>query len=94
MKPKLPFDFSLEKDALLKERRDISFEEIIEAIEKGDLLGDIEHFHKVKYPNQRIFIVKAKNYVYAVPYVVDKKRRVIFLKTIYPNRKLAKKYLK
>lgn len=88
------FDYSEEKNALLKEARNVSFEDIITAIHQGQLLDDISHFDKQRYPNQRILIVKFKTYTYAVPYVIDKKRKLIFLKTIYPNQKLKNHYLK
>ncbi len=86
--------YSLEKNEILKASRDISFEDIILALENGNLLDDIEHPNKEKYPNQNIFIilVQIKNYVYLVPYVEDKKS--IFLKTIIPSRKMNKKYNK
>jgi len=58
---------------------------------KGD---DFKHKDRNKYPRQKILVVRIKNYVYAIPYVKDKKRGVIFLKTIYPSRELVKKYLK
>ena len=93
MKVRYKFDFSLEKNQILQRTRSIGFEDIIDAINKGNLLDNIDHFNKKKYPKQKIFIVKIKTKVYAVPYVYDKKRKVTFLKTIYPNRKLAKKYL-
>lgn len=55
---------------------------------------NIDHFNKKKYPSQKIFVVKIRTKVYAVPYLVDKERKLTFLKTFYPNRKLKKKYLK
>ena len=84
--------YSLEKNELLKQQRDISFEDILLALEDGDLLDDIEHPNRDKYPDQNIFIilVKIKDYVCLVPYVEDKK--TIFLKTIIPSRKMNKKY--
>lgn len=91
---KYRFDFSKEKDLILQQIRNISFEEIIQTIEAEGFVVDLEHFNKKKYPNQRIYIVKVKNQIYVVPYVVDKKRKVKFLKTIYANRKIAGKYLK
>lgn len=87
------FDYSLEKDQILRQKRGVGFEDIIDAINKGNLLDDIDHFNKGRYPNQKIFIVKINTKVYAVPYVYDKRRKVTFLKTIYPNRKLTKIYL-
>lgn len=78
---------------VLRTARDIGFQDIIEAVKKGNVLDDIDHFNKNKYPSQRILIVKINNKVYAVPYVIDKERKRTFLKTIYPSRSLKKKYL-
>lgn len=88
------FAYSAEKDLILKESRKVSFKDIIDIIKTGGLLDDVDHFNKEKYPNQRIFIVKLKNKLYAVPYVKDEIKKVIFLKTFYPNRKLKKIYNK
>ena len=86
--------YSLEKNEILKKDRNISFEDVILSIEEGNLLDDIEHPNKNKYPNQNIFIIliKIKDYVYLVPYVEDEKS--IFLKTIIPSRQMNKKYNK
>jgi len=86
--------YSLEKNELLKKQRDISFEDVILALESGKLIDDIKHPNKEKYPNQNIFIIliKIKNYVYLVPYVEDDTS--IFLKTIIPSSKMNKKYNK
>jgi len=86
--------YSLEKNELLKEQRDISFEDVILALESGKLLDDIKHPNKEKYPNQNIFIIliEIKDYVYLVPYVEDDTS--IFLKTIFPSSKMNKKYNK
>lgn len=88
------YDYSPEKNSFLREVRGIGFSDIIAEIKQGNLLADIDHFNKKRYSNQRIFIVKVKTKVYAVPYIIDRKRNVRFLKTIYPNRKLKEKYLK
>jgi hypothetical protein len=86
--------YSLEKNELLKEQRNISFEDVILALESGNLLDDIEHPNKEKFPNQNIFIIliEIKDYVYLVPYVEDDTS--IFLKTIIPSRQMNKKYNK
>jgi len=89
---KFKYDFSREKDALLKQTRGIGFSDVIEATKKGKLLDDIEHFNKKKYPNQKILIIKVEKKIYAVPYVIDNKKKREFLKTIYPSRKLKKMY--
>lgn len=87
-------EYNEEKNLLLKETRGVGFEDAIEAIYSGNLLDDIDHFNKEKYPKQRIFIVRIKTNIYAVPYIIDKKKKILFLKTIYPDRKLKKKYIK
>lgn len=76
----------------LKTERGICFEDIQTAIEEGKVLADIDHPQKSRYPNQKVFVVEFGDYVYIVPYVEDDIK--IFLKTIYPSRKMTKKYLK
>jgi uncharacterized DUF497 family protein len=83
--------WSEEKNQILKEQRDISFEEVITHIAVGDLLDVIEHTDLEKYKGQRIFIVKMRNYAWLVPFVETESE--IFLKTIIPSRKATKKYL-
>jgi len=91
----MDFAYDPEKDKWLIENRGIGFEEVIEAIEsKTKLVDDVDHFNKTRYPNQRIYILKIRKYIFMVPYAIDIKRNIKFLKTIYANRKLKKKYLK
>lgn len=92
MKPRI--DYSEEKNLLLKETRGVCFEDVVEAIEKGNILDDLKHHNLKKRPNQKILVVKIKKYIYAVPYVINKKKEVIFLKTVYPSRVLTFKYLR
>ena len=71
------------KSERLKRTRGVSFEEII-----ASRLIDIR-----KHPNrenQKILIYRHKGYLWAVPYVIE--GDAIFLKTIYPSRKLKKFY--
>ena len=86
-------EFSEEKNLLLKGTRGVGFEDVIVAIEEKKILDDLKHNSK-KYPHQRILVIKKGDYVYAVPYVIDPKRKVIFLKTVYPSRALTDKYNK
>jgi len=84
------YDWNEEKNKLLKVERNIGFEQIVVEINSGNLLDIIEHPNKSKYPNQLVYVVRSEDYVYLVPFVVDKER--IFLKTIYPSRKFKKLY--
>ena len=86
-------NFNEEKNQLLKAMRGVGFDEIIEAIRKGNLLDDIAHPSR-KRTNQRLYVVKIKKYVYAVPYVVNPRKNEIFLKTVWADSDLTKKYIK
>ncbi len=85
--------WSPEKNRELKSdaKRRICFEDIVAAIESGGLLDDIEHPNRDKYPGQRMLVVLANGYVYAVPYVPTPEG--IFLKTAFPSRRLRAHYL-
>jgi len=87
------FAWSPDKNRELKTNphRDVCFEDIVTAIEGGGLLDDIEHMNAEKYPHQRLLVVLFNDYVYGVPYVSDDEE--IFLKTVYPSRKLTALYL-
>lgn len=76
---------------MLAKARGITFEEIVEIIESGAKVIQVDHPNKKKYPNQRILIVDVSGYAYMVPYVKDGTE--YFLKTIIPSRKATKKYL-
>jgi len=86
-----PFNWNKDKNQQLQEQRGITFEEIAQAIEQGNLLDVIKHYNPDKYPNQKILIVKIDDYVYLVPFVENDLE--IFLKSIIPSRKMTKKYL-
>jgi hypothetical protein len=73
------------KSERLKKTRGVSFEEIV----SSKLIDIRKHPQNEK---QKILVYKYKGYIWAVPYVIDGKR--IFLKTIYPSRKLKKLYRK
>jgi len=91
---KFKIEFSEEKNLILKETRGINFNDVLVAIEKEGILNNIEHPNKKKYPKQKILVLKINNYIYAVPYIIDKTKKTIFLKTVYPSRILTKIYLK
>ena len=86
------FNWNEDKNKLLKDERNVTFEEVIKAISEGNLLDVIDHYNRQKYSQQRIFIVKLKEYVYLVPFIEDEE--IIFFKTIIPSRKMTNKYLR
>lgn len=88
---KYKFDYSKEKDQLLKETRGLSFRDVITAYKSGKKIADLKNRSKGRN-KQRLLIVNVKGYAYVAPYVIDDKRQRIFLKTIYPSSKLTKKH--
>ena len=85
----MEFNFNGEKNKLLFEERGITFQNVVDAIYNKGVLADFPHPNSVKYPDQRILVVEINQYTYCVPYVENDE--IIFLKTIFPNRKF--KYL-
>jgi uncharacterized DUF497 family protein len=85
------FTYSPEKNLKLIQERNISFEEIIAAIDNDQIVDIIEHPNQEKYGTQKIYVINVKNYVYLVPFV-ENEEEGIFLKTIIPSRKAKKKY--
>ena len=92
MKEKQYFRWNDEKNELLKNSRGICFEQVVLAVEKGDILAVVDHPNKAEYPNQEIMVVNINDYIYLVPFIRENEI-TFFLKTIIPDRKATKKYL-
>ena len=72
------------KDHLLRQKYGVSFE---------DLIIDGTFIEEIKHPsrdNQRILVYEYKHYIWSIPFVTERDGK--FLKTIYPSRKVVKKY--
>lgn len=82
--------WSGEKNIWLQNERGLSFEQVEIAIESGGFVDDVPHPDPIKFPGQRLLIVRIGEQVCVVPYVSDGKTR--FLKTIYPSRKAKRLY--
>lgn len=87
-----PFRWSHGKNEQLKAERNISFEEIVLAIEADGLIDVVAHTNLGKYPNQRMLVVAVEQYAFLVPFVEE--AEYYFLKTIIPSRKATREYLK
>ena len=86
-----PFRWSAEKNERLKSERDISFEEVVLAIEEGGLMDIVVHPNQRRYPGQVVLVVAYRDYVFLVPSVEESTH--YFLKTIIPSRKATRDYL-
>ncbi len=84
------YSFSAGKNAILKAERGVGFDDVIYCIENGYVLDVIKNKAK-KYAHQKIYVVEINCYAYAVPCVQN--NGDIFLKTIYPNSAMTKKYI-
>jgi uncharacterized DUF497 family protein len=84
-------NWNTEKSIVLKASRDISFEDVVFFIERGDILDDYLHPNQSDYPGQRIMVINIANYAYLVPYIENDEE--LYLKTIIPSRKATQRYL-
>ena len=87
----MQFDWNPEKNEWLKKNRKISFEEIALLLAEGKLWKVADHPNQKKYQNQKVFLIPIDDYIYFVPYVLEKE--VIFVKTAFPHRKATGDYL-
>ena len=76
--------------ALLKAKRNVSFEDVVFHIMEGDILDTIEHPNQARYPGQQIHMIVIEDYVYLVPFIESEEE--VFLKTIIPSRKATRAY--
>jgi len=86
------YEWNPDKNEWLKKERNISFEKVIYHLAQGDIWNTADHPDQKKYPGQKIYFVVIEDYIYLVPYVIEKE--YIFLKTIIPSRKATKIYQK
>ncbi|HUC87531.1 MAG TPA: toxin [Candidatus Binatia bacterium] len=87
-----PFDWSAQKNSVLKRIRGVGFEDVVNAINDNKVLDVLSHPNPKRYPNQKVYIVEIDDYAYSCPFVENKDNN--FLKTIYPSRKYTKQYLR
>jgi len=86
----MKYEWNPEKNERLKKERNISFEQIIFHLARGDVWKQADHPDQGNYPGQKIYFVLIDDYIYLVPHLVE--RSYIFLKTIIPSRKATKMY--
>lgn len=84
-------EWGSEKNEWLENNRGLSFEIVAHKILHDEILDDIVHPNQEKYFGQYMFIIEIEHYCYVVPYVETDNG--VFLKTIYPDRKMTKRYL-
>ena len=75
--------WSDEKNSILKQTRNVSFEDVENAIMNDNILDIIPHHNQEKFAHQELMIVWIHNYTYYVPFVMTEEE--IFLKNIIPR---------
>ena len=88
----MSFFWNEKNNKLLKEKRGISFEQVVVAIEEGHPIDVLEHSNRAKYGTQLILIVEIDGYALCVPCVAEKDGD-FFMKTLYRSRKYTKYYM-
>ncbi|MDR1453107.1 MAG: toxin [Candidatus Margulisbacteria bacterium] len=81
-----------QKNALLKQTRHISFEQVVLAIEERKVADVLDHPNQEKYKGQFFILTEVNGYIYVTP--AELTAEGYFLKTIYPSRKYTQKYLR
>jgi len=89
----MKFVWQEDKNNLLKQERNISFEQIVFAIENKQIADVMEHPDQKKYKGQKFIMVEINNYIYVVPAIISDSGEECHLMTIYPSRKYTKIYL-
>ncbi len=85
-----PIRWNEEKNQLLIMQRKLSFEMVLDKLERQEILARRSHPDTKRYPHQFIFVVELDGYICYVPFVENNEE--IFLKTIIPSRKLNKEF--
>ncbi len=85
------FEWDEKKNVELSEKRKITFEEVVRAINSGALLDILNHPNQKKYPKQKLLIVEIDGYTWVAP--MERKVNKLRLITAYPSRKYTKRYL-
>ncbi len=85
------YSWNAGKNRLLQQQRGVGFEDVVFYIGTGGLLDVLAHPNQQRYPGQRMFVVRMRDYAYLVPFVESESE--VFLKTIIPSRKATRAYL-
>jgi uncharacterized DUF497 family protein len=87
------FRWDEKKNALLQEKRGVSFEDIVSAIAAGNLVDVLKHPNRSRYPNQQLYLVNYHGYIHVVPVEMEWSSQTAYMKTIFRSRKYNKEYL-
>ena len=90
----MKFFWNEDKNDLLKQNRNISFEQIVLSMENEQVVDVMEHPNQEKYKGQIYILVERNNYIYVVPASISDSGEECYLKTIFSSRKYTDKYIR
>ena len=90
----MKFFWNEDKNNLLKQDRNISFEQIVLSMENKQVADVLEHPNQEKYKGQIYILVERNNYIYVVPASISGSGEECYLKTIFPSRKYTDIYIR
>jgi uncharacterized DUF497 family protein len=79
------FEWDEKKNREIKEKRGVTFEDVVDAVENGRILFFGKDKRQDKYPGQYLLVVEIDNYPWVVPCEFRGNR--LRLITVYPSRK-------
>ncbi len=82
------FEWDDDKNLKIKQERGVSFQDVIDAIEKGKVLFFGKDKRDDRYPGQYLLVVEIKGYPWVVP--CEFRGNKLRLITVYPSRKYKK----
>ena len=74
----MTFNWDDSKNAILKERRGVTFEEMVICISDERVVDVLEHPQKDKYPGQYLYLIDYGDYIYVVPHIINMKKKRFF----------------
>jgi hypothetical protein len=86
---KFSYEWNAEKNTWLEQVRGLSFDFVVEAAARGTIVDEFDHPSDTR-PHQRVMVIEVNGCMVNVPYVTAE--NVKFLKTMYFDRNLQKKY--
>ena len=84
------FDWDDEKNRQIRERRGITFPDVVTAVREGHLIDVRDHPDPDKEPGLHLLLAWIYDYVWVVPCSIDPSAPAVLLKTAWPSRKFTR----
>ncbi len=85
------YKFSEGKNQYIQAKRQLNFESIIPQLAGGDIVAIDDYHEGREAQGHRLYVINIDGYLHEVPFV-EEAPNTIYLKNIYPSRKMMLKY--